>query len=106
MEPRWWRHAQPGKQAGWQAGRLANAARQREGRRRGRREAEGRHRDARRVGEVCDELTHLLERVGLHEDVVLGEEERGNLAELAHGGRVGVGDDISEQIAGNQGVNC
>jgi len=57
------------------------------------------------VGQVGDELAHLLERVGLHEDVVLGKQEGGNLAQLAHRGRVRVRDHISETGIGKLRVN-
>ncbi len=46
------------------------------------------------MGEIGDELAHLLEGVGLHEDVVLGEQQGGDLAQLAHGRRVRVRDHV------------
>lgn len=35
---------------------------------------------------IRDEPPKLVERVGLHEDVVLGEQEGSDLGQLAHGG--------------------
>ncbi len=46
------------------------------------------------MGEIGDELAHLFQCVGLHEDVVLGEQQGGDLAQLAHGRRVRVRDDV------------
>ena len=51
-----------------------------------------------RVGQVGHQLPHLLQRVALHQDVVLGQEERRDLAELPDGGRVGVGDDVPQIV--------
>ena len=48
--------------------------------------------------EVDDESPHLLQGVSLHEDVVLGQEERGDLGQLAHRRAVRVRDDAPELV--------
>ncbi len=58
------------------------------------------------MGEIGDELAHLLEGVGLHENVVLGEQQGGDLAQLAHGRRVRVGDDVPVRGARRNEVSC
>ena len=35
------------------------------------------------MGQVGHQLPHLLQGVGLHQDVVLGQQQRGDLAQLA-----------------------
>ena len=53
-----------------------------------------------RVGQVGHQLPHLLQRVALHQDVVLGQQQRRDLAELPDGGGVGVGNDIPQLVQG------
>lgn len=54
----------------------------------------------RRVRQVRHQLPHLLQRVTLHQDVVLGQQERRNLAELPDRRRVGVGDHVPQVVKG------
>ena len=48
--------------------------------------------------EVSHQLPHLLQSVPLHQDVVLGQQQGGDLAELPHRGGVGVGDDAPQLV--------
>ena len=50
------------------------------------------------VRQVGDQLPHLLQGVTLHQDVVLGQQQGRDLAELPHRGRVGVGDDAPQLV--------
>ena len=50
------------------------------------------------VREVGDQLPHLLQGIPLHQDVVLGQQQGGDLAQLPHRGRVGVGDDAPQLV--------
>ena len=53
-----------------------------------------------RVGQVGHQLPHLLQRVALHQDVVLGQQQGGDLAQLPHRGRVRVGDHVPQLVQG------
>ena len=53
-----------------------------------------------RVGQVGHQLPHLLQRVALHQDVVLGQQQGRDLAEFPDGGRVRVGDHVPELVQG------
>lgn len=44
--------------------------------------------------------SQLLESAGLHEDVVLGQQQGGDLGQLAHGRRVRVRDHSSQLVKG------
>lgn len=48
--------------------------------------------------EVSDEAAQLVQGVGLHEDVVLGEQEGGYLRQLAYRRGVCVGDDAAQLV--------
>ena len=52
------------------------------------------------VGQVRHQLPHLLQRVALHQDVVLGQQQGCDLAEFPDGGRVRVGDHVPELVQG------
>lgn len=49
---------------------------------------------------VSHQPPHLLQSLGLHEDVVLGKEQGGNLREFPDGWAVGIGDDGPEAVQG------
>ena len=47
------------------------------------------------VRQVTHQLPHLLQSVGLHQDVVLGKQQSSNFTQFADRGRVGIGNDGS-----------
>ena len=53
-----------------------------------------------RVRQVRHQLPHLLQRVALHQDVVLGQQQCCDLAELPDGGRVRVRDHVPQLVQG------
>ena len=55
-------------------------------------------RQAGRLVHVGHYTTQLLERVGLHHDVVLGQQQRGDLGQFAHRRRVRVRDDAPQLV--------
>ena len=58
----------------------------------------GRRSHRRRRVDEGDETSHLLEGVRLHEDIVLGKQQGGDLRQLAHGRAVGVRDDGAQFV--------
>ena len=50
--------------------------------------------------DITDQLLHLIQRVLQHENVVLGQEEGGDLGQSSHGGAVGVGHHLPESVQG------
>ena len=78
------RTAQPWDGRGRDVGRVPRAVeREREGSEGGggREDGEG---NSGRVGQVGDELPHLLQGVPLHQNIVLGKQQRRNFTEFPH----------------------
>ena len=50
--------------------------------------------------QVRHQLPHLLQRVALHQDVVLGQQQGGDLAQLPDGGGVRVRDHVPQLVQG------
>ena len=68
------------------------------GRGRGRGAWQRGQRHPRAVRQVGHQLPHLLQSVGLHQDVVLGKQQSGNFTQFADRGRVGIGNDGSQIV--------
>ena len=49
---------------------------------------------------VSDDPSQFVQRVGLHHDVILGQQQSGDLGQFADGRRVGVRDDAAQLVQG------